>query len=462
MNFWANGEFYGNWQPGHIPLGKPAGESLLYRGLMLLLFYVFRITGIVSPEDKMMIIRGIHAFLSMMTVILGYRIARRQAGPAAGEFAGILLAILWFLPWTNVRNLPEAFVIPFLVAGVWLLINRKKPALIPSLLSGIIMGFAFSIWFGSSFFTIGILLALIFLGMYFELLLFIAGLVLSIGLLQGIPDILVWGKPYVEIQAFIQTTFIEFKQITFSRSFKYLLILTLLCIPPFSLFLLWGFIRMWKKLMLIVLPTSLFIIWFALNPSKSMIHILPSVPFMIIAGASGWMLYIRGASIIKNNQKIYNYMLLAFWIVNIGLLPLATTMYSNRSRIESMKHISEFKNVTSVFTERSMDSSSYLLPMFYLRQDVREYHLGLGQSRKSLFDSIRTDKNYMPRFVIFFKEDDFKTRIQKMYPLVLNIGYQATFEAGPAELILEKIRFCKAGETIILYRNNYFFEGRSD
>lgn len=462
MTQWAEGGFAQFWQPGSTPLIQPKGESLLYKGFMLTIFYLFRMGSQLSPDDKMLIIRGLHAFASMVTVILGYRIARRQAGPAAGEFAGILLAILWFIPWTTVRNLPEVLVIPILVAGVWLLINRKKPPLIPALLSGVIMGMAFSIWFGSGFFIIGIIPALVFMGMFTELLLFSAGLFLSVGLLQGIPDILVWGKPYVEITIYYKTIIQNTFRINFPDSLMYMAILTLLIIPPFSIFLLWGFVRMWKRLMLIVFPTTIFILWFALGSSPSMPHILPSVPFVIIAGASGWMLYIRGSNLAVKYQKSYNYILTAFWIINIGLLSLATTMYSNKSRIEAFKHISNFKDIRSYLIENSTDSAEIAFPKFYLGQLVSEYQLNKGIDKKILFDRIKSDKVNMPRFVFFVDEKDFKKRIQNVYPLVLNIGYQSTFEAGPAEKILEKVRFCEAGKTIIIYRNNYFYEGRSD
>ena len=89
---WLDG--YNNW----FSLDHPSGFSLVYPGLHYLLFYGLKIAGIVDPDTKMLIVRLLHAGYSMITVYLGYLIVLKVSGRDIAVKAGLMLALLWFLP----------------------------------------------------------------------------------------------------------------------------------------------------------------------------------------------------------------------------------------------------------------------------------------------------------------------------------------------------------------------------
>jgi hypothetical protein len=72
----------------------------------------------IDPASKMLIVRLLHAFLSLATIWFGYRMVRMLAANPCPA-CGILLAFYWFQPWLSVRNLVEVACIPFLIGGTY-------------------------------------------------------------------------------------------------------------------------------------------------------------------------------------------------------------------------------------------------------------------------------------------------------------------------------------------------------
>src|ERR1035437_10423010 len=90
---------YNNWLPfGGNTSSLPSGHSLFYTGLHFLLFKGLETIGILDPQTKMYIVRFLHGLFSLLTVYYGYRIAEFYGGMKVARIAGILLAILWFMP----------------------------------------------------------------------------------------------------------------------------------------------------------------------------------------------------------------------------------------------------------------------------------------------------------------------------------------------------------------------------
>src|SRR3954462_11055586 len=66
---WVDNFDYNDW------LVQPEGHSWFYCGIHYCLFWIMKAIGINGPQGKMYISRFLHAMLSMVTVILGYKIA---------------------------------------------------------------------------------------------------------------------------------------------------------------------------------------------------------------------------------------------------------------------------------------------------------------------------------------------------------------------------------------------------
>lgn len=127
---WVDGRDYDNWLPWNQENPKPDGHSFFYIGFQFLFLYVLKYIGITDPQFKMFLVRLIHAIFSILIVSLGYRITEKIAGKRPARLTGLLLAIYWFMPFFSVRNLVEIVCIPFMMAGIWMIINadsKKNP-----------------------------------------------------------------------------------------------------------------------------------------------------------------------------------------------------------------------------------------------------------------------------------------------------------------------------------------------
>lgn len=111
--------------------------SLIYEDIPKLLLYpiaqyftfgICELFGIFDPQAKMYVVRFLHALYSLLTVVLGYKIALEITSPQVARKAGIVLALLWMLPYMSVRNLVELAVAPPVMAGVlYVLRSRREP-----------------------------------------------------------------------------------------------------------------------------------------------------------------------------------------------------------------------------------------------------------------------------------------------------------------------------------------------
>ncbi len=71
---WADNYNFNNWLPDSNGSGGPSGHSLFYTGLHYFFFKGMHQIGIFDPQVKMYFVRLIHAALSLVIVVLGFKI----------------------------------------------------------------------------------------------------------------------------------------------------------------------------------------------------------------------------------------------------------------------------------------------------------------------------------------------------------------------------------------------------
>src|ERR1051326_4935332 len=182
---WVDHFDYNDWLPSSS--SQPSGHSWFYSGLHYFLFKFLQMIGIFDPQVKMYIVRSIHAVLSLVTVVLGFRIADFLSGKRTARTVGILLALYWFFPFASVRNLVEVVCIPFVMIATWMLVKPPRMNFyLHFFLAGIIAGIAFSIRFQSVLLVGGLGLALLFQKKWKEAILYGVGALLCMASFQGI------------------------------------------------------------------------------------------------------------------------------------------------------------------------------------------------------------------------------------------------------------------------------------
>lgn len=452
---WVFGITYMKW----FPIGGaeiPTGHNLFYTGIHYLLFIFFKWVHIESPELKMMIIRLIHASISIITVIYAYKIVRKLADERAAKFSGLLLAVFWFFPFLSVRTLAEFSCIPFMALGTWFFIisKEKEKHYRTLLISGFMLGMAFAFRYHTILFSSGFFLLLLLKKQWKDFLVLGIGYIISPFITLGVIDWAIWGWPFAELyQNF--TYNIDYSATYFIGPwYNYILLISGILLPPISLFLLFGWFRIWKKYAVLFLPAFLFLLAHSLIPAKQERFILPIIPFILMGGIIGWNEFISQSKFWIKRKQLLKACWVFFWVLNLCLLLVISTMYSKRARVESMVYLSQYENIQSILLENSTEHSTKVTPKYYMEEWVYEYHFAKPKTIDEFRNELIVSEKKPPAFVLFFKNDDLDKRVEQMKNVLPSLEYEATIEPGLVDKILHWMNPFNANMLIHIYRNN--------
>jgi hypothetical protein len=452
---WVDGHDYNYWLPTITKtVTKPTGHSLLYPGLHYLFFRILQSLGIYDPQIKMYFVRLIHAAWSMITVYFGYKMAYRINGIKAAKAAGILLGLLFFMPIMSVRNLVEFVCIPPLMTATWLVINNvnsKKTT--PFLFAGFMLGLAFSIRFQTASFIIGLGLALLIQKQWKQIIEIIFGFIICIAIVQGGTDMVIWHKPFMEMGEYIRYNIENAETYGSQKWYNYILLVSGIIIPPISIFILFGFLRNWKKHLILFLPAFVFFVFHSSFPNKQERFILPAFPFIITLGIAGWYNFMEQSAFWQNRKKLFHACWIFFWSLNIIPLIFVSAAYSHRSRVESMVYLSTKSDFRNLIIEESNHSDFAMPPLFYLRHWISNYSVTSVFTVDSL-DSIMhlMQPKFQPNYVVFNQPDNLEERLRNFKKVFPGMKYEATIEPSFVDKVMHTLNKHNANFTSYIYR----------
>jgi hypothetical protein len=451
---WVDNKDYNNWLPSSANLDKPSGHSLLYPGLHYILFSVLEFLGMKDPQSKMYIVRFIHACWSMIIVYVGYKIALRTSGIQAAKMAGLLLACLFFMPMMSVRNLVEFACIPSLIIATWIVIKEEnKNKIWPFVLAGIMFSISFSTRFQTSIFIGGFGLALLILKKWKETLWVCLGFLSGLILIQSTTDMLIWKKPFVELMEYVRYNLENSKEYPNLPWYTYTLLIGGILVPSISLLIIFGFLRSWKKHLLLFLPAFLFFIFHSSFPNKQERFILPAIPFIVILGCIGWCNFMLETKFLERHAKFYRTCWIVFFSLNTIPLIFVSAAYSHRNRVESMVYLSKKPDVNNVMVEESNHSYYTVIPHFYLKQWKSDYFVTSVFTVDSMAVRIRNSPpELIPNYIVFNQPENMDARIQNMKRLFPDLTYEATIEPGFIDRVMHFLNKHNANFTSYIYR----------
>ncbi len=446
---WVDGYDYNNWLPWSPGNAGPSGHSFFYVGIHYLLLYLMKLVGIFQPEVKMFIIRLLHALFSLLTVYFSFKITYKLTDKKTARLVALLIATLWFQPWLSVRNLVEAVCIPFLMMGTWMLLNieGRKRLLLFVFSAGVISGMAISIRFQSLFFVGGMGLVLLLQRKWLQTLSFGLGVIVIFILIQAPVDYYLWGKPFTELTEYVRYNFANKYEYFVSPWYTYALVIVGMIIPPISLFVFWGYLKSFKKHLLIFLPSFVFIILHSYFPNKQERFIFPVIPFIVMGG-------IIGMQEIKKKKKLQRLLKRSwtfFWIINFILLSFVTFHYSKKSRVESMLFLSKFDYFNQILIEDSNNNSTIYPPLFYCRQWPNVYVVNNKTSREPCVNPFPAEKQ--PAFVFFYEDNNLAHRLGRMKTILPHLTYEARFVPGFIDQLLFILNPINRNQSIYVFRN---------
>jgi len=446
---WAHGTDYNHWLPWTLGNTGPEGHSFFYVGIHYLLFKSFLAVGLQDPQLQMLVIRILHAIYSLLIIYFGYKITSHYGNRNQARMVGLILALLFILPNFSVRNLVEVVCIPPLMAAVyWLATKQDKSSWRAYIIAGILSGIAVGIRYQAGLIPLGLgLVILIFERNFKGFIIFGIASALSFFGTQ-VPDIFIWDRPFAELTEYIRYNFIHGSSYFQSPWYTYLLTIAGALIPPISFFLIFGFIREWKRLRYLVLPSFLFLVVHSLIVNKQERFILPIIPFIIIAGIIGWYNYVDKSAFWAKRKRLHQICWGFFWVLNTILLSVATLSYGKKARVEAMSWIYD-NGASNYAVEYSFRDEIRYPPQFYSGYWGSYVPIDSGTDLLAFQENIKKMEN-PPKYVLFYEAPERAERINNFNALI-PIKFEELIEPSFLDKTLHRLNPKNRIELIHIY-----------
>lgn len=400
----------------------PHGHSIVYPSIQYALFNLFEFIGVHDPQTKMLFVRLLHAAYSLLIVVFGYKIAEVLSNRDTAKKAGLVLALFWVLPFLSVRNLIEMVCIPPLMAGLYYALTSKV-ILRNAFTAGLWFGLAFAFRYQTLLITGTVGLVLLYNKEFRQMIWVAVGFLLSALVIQGSADLFAWGYPFASFIEYVRYNAAHGEDYTTGPWYNYTLLVIGALIPPMSFFLLFGFIRNWKKTLLLILPVLVFFVLHSYFPNKQERFILPVVPLILLLGIVGWEAFVEGSLFWSRHRTALKGLWISFWALNIVLLIPFSTYYGKKSRVEAMSALYGKPLTGLVLVGGKVGTSQP--PFFYSgTYPVPNYEVNNEKELSGVKAELATSPVHVSH-VIFFGTEDLDTRVRHVES---ELGFRLKFE----------------------------------
>lgn len=334
-------------------IGAPAGgisRSTFYPLLLFLMMKVFAIFGVVDLNLFMYFNRGLHAILSLLVVVLGFKYVKMQADRKAATICGLLLAGHFLMPFMSVRNLIEVVSGEILLPSLFLsYLALKKNEDIYHLYAGLLMGLAWMIRPQVLFAMLPIPFIILFVQKRFRPLLLYLSSFSVIVLAQGVLDTFTVGKFLGSQINYVIGNWKHPHDIS-QPVYQFLLLALGVFIPPFSIVFLGSIFHkkvIGNNLVLSSATLSFFVIHSLIN-NKQERFLLPIFPELVILGVLGLFYLYQKKGWYFKKDGLRKTLWGVFAVFNILLLIPTTLNYSHKDRVEPLVFLSRQKDVRGI------------------------------------------------------------------------------------------------------------------
>ena len=408
--------------------------SLLYPGLHYLIFSLCHLLGIDQPEHMMIVVRALHAVVSMGGIYYAWHLSYRLGGnKMLANSMALLLALGWFFPFLSVRSLREVFCIPFLLAGCYHAVADNF-RLRDAILSAICFAIAFDIRMQIIFIPLGIGVWWLFhKASIRHALIFGIAFLACIALTQGLFDQLYYGNPLASTLEYLRYNSDATHIGSYPQGPWYMyagtLALFVLGIPILLLYP--GVVYSYKisaHTRMLLLSLIFFFLFHSFYSNKQERFILPALPLFVMLGLHGLregMIALREPLWLR---KFSGFALMWFLVLNTAGLILLTVTYSKKARVESMVWLREQKQVRNFVLEGTGNPPPP--PLFYLQQHLNYYTFTAAQQPSALDSMIKKGDRPAPDYVIMAGSKDLDKRLERLHAVFPHMEKATTIEPG--------------------------------
>ena len=448
---WVDGYDYNNWLPQNS--GVPSGHSFFYVGIHFLLLKGMSWIGIAEPQTRMLLIRLMHALLSLLVIYYGYRILEKSSNKEVALQGGLLLAALWFMPFLSVRNLVEVVCIVPLMAGPWMLMRAPKQRLLDYLFGGLLFGIAFSVRFQTALFFVGACGVLLWMRQWRPLVVFALAYALCVLVVQGGIDLFVWGRPFAEFGEYVRYNLENAGSYGGMPWYNYIFLILGMLLPPVSFFLIFGYARSFAKHLLLTLPALVFLLFHFYFQNRQERFILPAIPFLIMAGLMGWQSFRAESLFWQKHALLYKRCIAVFWILNLILLVPISLHYTKKDKVEAMTYLRKKGDARAYIMEDSNRDFRMLMPDFYWGRWAHFQDI-VNDTKLDEFIPYLKQIPYAdrPNYILFLQDENIEARVAKMKSYYPSLTYETTIHPSFIDDLLHRINRHNRNQTIYIYK----------
>jgi len=451
VQFWVDdAERFDHWNP-KTGDPNPSGHNLFYPLSQYLIHAPLEVIGITDPQSKMIVVRLLHALLSLLVVLGVYRIAQKISDVATARTAGIIMAALWIVPFLSVRNLIEVVAAVPIMWASWQHIKSSSFSgqhIWPAVLCGIAIGIRFQL----VFFAAGWGLALLINKQWKGAFAYGTICLLTFALTQ-FGDLMYWSYPLTEIIAYVDYNIINATTYFNQPWYQYIFTIAGMLIPPVSLFLIFGFFKEWRRHLMLFLPAFVFLAFHSYFPNKQERFIFPALPYIILLGTVGFAAFKRQSAFWQRRKGLWKGILI--WTITLNTLALAllTFTYSKRSRVESMTYLSKQSDFVNFTVDHGHRSDYILPPVYYADKWVSYDHITqkMTAERYSNDHLHRHQLETRPNYVLFYGPEKREQRIADFKKHVALLDYRTTIAPSNFDRLLHWLNPRNKTDDVMIY-----------
>ncbi len=440
------------------------GNSVVYLYINAAILYICEFFNIFDARSKMFIMRFAHGLLSMLSIYYCYRITYRLANRRAALAIGVLMSMLWFMPYLCVKTMPECVASVIMLAAVYRLAKTRKQTykFADDVFTGFLLGVAVSFCYNLLLLLIGFALCYILKSGLKRAILILFGAGIALIALEGLVDTIALGTPFYIIGEYVSDIIHGYatQKWEFRYIYMYISILALVIPLPWGLLALYGYVRSWRHCFLLFFPVTFYIVGVYLLPNKEEKFMVAILPLFFMLCVVGWFRFQSKWRFIVTRPRLQRWSIILFFAINTPMLVPASISYTRRPQVETMIYLSHYKSdITSIFVEDRGRTCSKSLPLFYIGKGIDVYRLraddpGLDASLYYSSASgdislnehdIYSEKYFLnpsfadryPQYVIFNGDYDMPERLAKMREVFPQLTYEGTFAPSLADRFIE-------------------------
>jgi len=390
--------------------GKPEIGVLRSVGYNLFLLGLMKFTAIFGVEHldtHMYFNRLIHALLSMLPVIFGYRYLREETDRNTALIGGMILSAHFLIPFFSVRNLVEMVSADFLFPCLYFAHrsvreSSDRDALIAALFGG--LSFMIRMHVALSLAVVPIAMILILRRRWRQAVLFSAG-VMAIVALQGMIDIWSHGKFLGSVSNYIIGNISQPPTLP-GPWYKYLLLIIGIMIPPFSILFFGSALRprVIKEHLILWLATAAFVIGHSMVVNKQERFIIPVFPVLIVLGCAGLYHLYKDCEWYRRLKALRYGLWGWFWVINIIVLVPFTLNYAHRGAVDPLVYLSRQGDSQNVLFDTTA-RKKWIPYAYWDYTRPGAVKISPSYSLQDALDACEISGNKPPRYVVIFTDD---------------------------------------------------------